>query len=300
MKFLLIGDPHIMERRPICRVDEFMEAQEQKWEFIREKAEYADYVLCPGDLFEDWDASKELVNRSFDLLPDNLIVIPGNHDLPRHNIRKIHKSAMGILWKAGKIRVLIREPLEFSGKNRVTIHPFPWRTSPTSTDYEGVNIALIHYMTWIGKDPYPGIKEISAGRLLRRMKGFDLILSGHNHERFGVDDNKGHRLVNPGSLMRTEATQISHKPCVYFWDSLTKELTKKPIPIEKGVVTRVHLERREEKDERMNVVIRRMKEDFEVGLSFKKNMEEYIRTHRIRKGVLDKIYFSMGGTSERD
>ena len=61
--------------------------------------------------------------------------------------------------------------------------------------------------------------------------------------------------MNPGSIYRMEASQENHKPRVYLWYAETNTVEPVYIPIESGVISREHLETKEERDIRINAFI---------------------------------------------
>jgi len=100
-------------------------------------------------------------------------------------------------------------------------------------------------------------------------------------------------LVNPGSLMRSSADQIDHKPRVYLWWAENNQVEPVYLPVEQDVIDRTHIESQEVKDRRMESYISRMSEDVEIGLSFEENLKSYFAIKRIRKPVQDKAWRAM-------
>ena len=94
--------------------------------------------------------------------------------------------------------------------------------------------------------------------------------------------------------MRMTAIQIGHRPKIYLYKADTNTVEAVYLPIERGVVTRLHIEDKEIRDKRMDAFVSRMTDDFEVALSFENNLEEYFRTNRTKQSVVDKTWEAIG------
>ena len=294
---IITGDMHLRDDQPVCRTDDFLAAQTRKLKWLSElQQEYNCPILDAGDLFHYWKPSPALLRYAINNLPDNMITIPGNHDLPSHSMELYEKSGLAVLQAAGKVEVLIDKP---SGIREALFHPFPWGSeiTPLDTDYirkDIRNIALCHIMTYQGRKPFPGCKDPGAGALLRNTKGYDLIITGHNHTPFIIED-EGRLLVNPGSLMRTTAAQIDHKPRVYLYYAEDNTVEPVFVPIEDNVITREHIDTTEHRDGRIDAFISRLSDEVETGLSFEHNLESYFSKNRIRQGVQDLVWSAVKG-----
>ena len=159
-------------------------------------------------------------------------------------------------------------------------------------NYDGdKEIALCHMM--VIKDQkhklWPDQQAQSAKRLLKKFPCYDLIVSGDNHQSFVVE-YEGRILVNPGSLMRMSANQIDHQPSVYLWYAEENKIERVYLPIEKDVINTFHLEEVKDRNTRIESFINRLKDTEEMGLSFEKNMEEFFKTNRQRKRVVEKVW----------
>lgn len=294
---ILCGDTHLREDTPICRIDDFFAAQTRKLNWLQEiRKEYGCPVLNSGDLFHHWKPSPFLLQYALRNLPDNMIVIPGNHDLPAHSLESYNKCGLGVLEEAGKVDVLTAPTLDKTMS--IGLHPFPWGTSPEpmNTLRKGTvpHVAMIHIFTYVGRSPWPGCTAPGANTLLNKMAGYDLVLSGDNHKPFVIED-KGRLLVNPGSMMRTTSDQAEHKPRVYLWYAEDNSVEPLYFPIEEGVVTRGHIEAVENRDERMEAFIERLDGEFEIGLGFENNLSKFFASNRVRSGVQKAVWSAVKG-----
>ena len=175
-------------------------------------------------------------------------------------------------------------------------------------------VALIHRMTYPGKPPYPGADRDggTAKALMKKMKGFDLIVSGDNHEQFvawaggstiGPDiggvhwpppGNKGTLLVNPGSMMRTSAKQIDHEPAVFLWYADTNTVERVVLPHDPEAVSREHLDRQEAHDERMEAFVEKMAGEVDLDLTFEQNVRRRMDETKVGQPVREIIEEAIG------
>lgn len=293
---IICGDIHLRDDTPQCRTDDFQAAQWRKIDWLAGlQQEHGCPVLDAGDLFHRWKVSSELVVKAFHHLPVEMYTVPGNHELPNHNLSLIEKSGLGVLKVSERIRVLDAGVMARPFPCTAHVHPFPWgfktepllgRKNEAAVDR---NIALCHVMTYTGRNPWPGCTDEEAGAMLKRLKGFDLVITGHNHKPF-VIEHEGRLLVNPGSLMRQAGDQADHRPRVYFWYSETNSVEEVFVPIDEGVVSRVHLAVVEDKEERLEAFVSRLKGDWEIGLSFERNLEEFFNQNRVRTPVKNLVW----------
>jgi hypothetical protein len=61
------------------------------------------------------------------------------------------------------------------------------------------------------------------------------------------------------------------------------------------VITKEHLEIKAERDTRMEAFISRLKEDWNVSLSFEDNLKEFLSSNKLRKSVIALIHKAMDG-----
>lgn len=313
---ILTADWHIRGDRPVCRTDDYMEAQRKKIVFILSLANrYKCPILVAGDVghraiwgdkllnwfIRKYFASVETINSSVEI-----IAICGQHDLPNHRLDKWEEAGLGVLSKSLENFTVMREGFCKSRLARNEIFKdtkllsFPYSTK---IDHDYINdhpdapqkrITLIHQMVIKSqKDKlWPDQQANSAEKMLKKFPCYDLIVSGDNHQSFAVE-YEGRWLVNPGSLMRMTANQIDHRPSVYLWYAEDNSIERVYLPIEKDVISREHIEVAEQRNSRIESFVNRLKETEELGLSYEKNMEEFLKTNRTRKRIIEKIWESM-------
>lgn len=282
---ILMGDVHLREDQPICRTDDVWAAQWRKIDFISDlQKKHGCPVLCSGDLFDYWKPSPNLLTWASEHLPDQFYSIYGQHDLPQHNMELAHKSGLYNLWKNRKLFIL---PECHFGQTPTSEPPYPY----CFPEFEK-RILVWHQMVYQGKLPWPGCTDPMAAKLLRKYPQYSLICTGDNHKPF-VEEHQGRILVNVGSMMRTTADQIDYRPAVWLWYAETNTVEKVYLPIEDNVISREHLEIKEQRDNRMNAFIEKMDDSWEAGLSFEQNLEEFKKTNKVKKSIMNIIYQSL-------
>lgn len=289
MKAILIADIHLREDQPECRTDDYFSAQEEKVDWLADLAERLDApVIAAGDIFDKWKQSPFLLGWALDHMPF-IHAIPGQHDLPQHRLGAMRKSALYVLEAGQGANPLDSERSELLG-GALRCFGAGWGQDPEEPPPgSGETILLaLHRMVWTGRRPWPGCEAPSAVALLKRFLWADIILTGDNHLPFLIE-SQGRFLVNPGSMMRMTAAQVDHQPRVYIWDSETGKITPEYFPIRKGVVSREHIERAQERDERVEAYVEKLLSEVEIGLSFENNLTEFYRTNRTRRSVREAI-----------
>jgi len=282
---IVIGsDLHLRDDVPACRKDDYFEAQRKKLEYIRNLCDSLSApLIVAGDIFDAWKSSPYLISFAIQNLPLSTYVIPGQHDLPQHNLQLFSRSALFVLCKARRVKLLGRKGCEISS---TWIHGFgygsggeAWKVKPV----KGVRrVGVFHFLTFYKeKPPIPRIQ--SAQSVLRRYKGFDLIVVGDNHESYMVEEG-GRIILSPGAMMRMAKNEEERKPHVYVWDVKENSIERKDLPIEKDVMSERHKEKAQHKVE-IEAFIERLKTGGEIKNSFERNLEKFFKKN---KGEVDK------------
>ena len=280
---ILMSDPHLRLSIPVCRTEEeFLKAQWDKLQFIKNlQRKHECPVFCGGDLFHHWKPSPELLSKTMEYLPANFHTIYGQHDLPQHSLPDQDKSGIFTLKTAKALKLL-------SG-----VH---WGETPKGISYEirckddkQRWVLVWHKMNYQGKLPWPGCTDPRAGKLLRKYPDYDLILTGDNHLPF-VEEYENRILVNPGSMMRQNADQIDFRPRVYLYYAEENRVEPVYLPIEDGVVSHDHIERDAERSDRIDAFISKLDGEWQAGLSFESNLEEFFKNIKVRKQTKEIIY----------
>jgi predicted phosphodiesterase len=285
---ILTADWHLREDTPVCWIGDFDEEQWNSVLFVnRLQAQYDCPVIHAGDLFNHWKPSPYLLTRTIKYLPKRFYTIYGQHDLPQHNLDLAIKSGINTLEQAGVLKIMAgchfgQEPPK---------EPNNWTLLPMIGS-KPISILVWHHLTYI-TPPFPGATGGNAISILMKYSQFDLIVTGDNHQSFSTGSNIANILVNPGSLTRQTADQIDFQPRVALWYAEDNKIVWINIPIAKDVISREHIEKVEQRDARIDAFVSSFKEDYEVGLSFEQNLEEFFNKNNVRDSVKQIIYESI-------
>ena len=299
---ILSADWHIRSDVSENRIDDFLREQERKIDFILDMSnKYCCPIVVAGDIgdkskWENWLLEKYI--KKFKAHSQNILVLPGQHDLPNHRLDKLSESGLGVLAASKAIIKLTR--LNLLGSVASWLSPFPFGKElcpigiikEKNSQYK--NIAVTHQLIsqsrlWEGQENF-----VSAKSLLKKFPEYDLIVSGDNHQSF-IEKYEGRLLVNPGSIMRSTIAQINHKPKVYLWSAEDNEVKAIEIPIRsaKKVFDLFVMKKQDKRDERMSAFVESLKFDCEFKMSFKDNLDKFLNENKVEQGIKNKIFMSL-------
>ena len=282
---ILCSDMHLREDIPKCWTGDFQKEQWTDVNFISDlQIKYDCPVIHAGDLFHHWKPSPWLLSMAVLYLPAKFYTIYGQHDLPQHNFELRNKSGIYTLEKAGALKVLNYG--HYGSKNLMEGVQDGWAIS--SQDGWSRLMYVWHHMTYISK-PFPGATGGMAEGILRKYPQYDLIVTGDNHQSFTVE-YEGRRLVNPGNLTRQTADQADYKPRVALWYAEDNTIEWVYLPIQEGVISREHIEVKEQRDKRIEAFVSQLNNEWEIGLSFEKNLEKFKEVNKVDNDTMNIIY----------
>lgn len=303
---LCIGDLHATNKQPKCRVDDFQATQKDKFSWLRSlwAAKLQPLVLQPGDLFDRWDSPPEVINMVLDLLPP-MHTLPGNPGKHNHGLisdpELIKRDAIYTvaLAKLGWVVAGVNDALmsEYLTPG-IIIHVYacPWGEEPYAprkikSDVTTRNVLITHHLLTPGPAAYGADNALEY---LKKHQGYDLILTGHNHEQFVVE-HKGRYLVNPGSFTRQTAAE-THEPKVYTWYAESNTIEAIPVPINPTAVSRQHIPggTGKENNPALDAFIELLDskpEDPEGDIVFKEVVATFIKQHgrELKAGIVERL-----------
>lgn len=275
---ILCSDIHLRNDIPVCRTDNFIQAMWTKIDIISElQKENECPILHAGDLFNHWKPEPWLLSQASKHIPNQFFSIYGQHDLPLHNLDLAQKSGLYNLQVNKKLSILK--------------YGHFGQSLQKSFEIKGRSIAVWHHMVWTKQRPWPGCKDPSALRILQS-SNFDLILTGDNHESFTVKYEEK-LLVNPGSLMRTRADQINHKPCVFLYYAQNNTVKPYYFIVNPNDISRKHITAINSRDKRIEAFLGRLNKDWIVELSFEQNIKNFVEKNKININVQNIIWKSL-------
>ena len=194
--------------------------------------------IFAGDMFDDgWRERKcppELINFVIRTFPPRTYGVPGQHDLPHHDLSAIWKSAYWTVKEAGKIHNLRAGlpvypgtvPTYPSASSPLVLYGFPWgaplkdytdRRDPRNAT-RTVHVAVCHKHVWRkGDGDYRGAdKNNMVSVTAKALTGYDVGVFGDNHAGFlSKSQKKGQpTILNCGTFMRRRVDEKNYVPQV--------------------------------------------------------------------------------------
>lgn len=280
MKLIITADWHLRASRPRCRVDEDWYATQRK--AVRQVLNIAVAKKCSvaivGDIFNsNADTSFQCIQIVQDfaqeLKKNNLscYILAGNHDLPYHSSENIEKSAVGILFNSDNIFPI--QYLDESGK----------QVSASNFDGEVKNVRYVfrHILCFPDvKSLPPNVDAITAKELLAETPKAEWVFTGDYHHNFHYEKN-GRNVVNPGCLLRQASDMKDYACGVYYVD--TDEAVAQFIPIidNEQFVDDSYILKQEERTERIESFVEKLRNTKNVSLDFVDNVRKAIAGNKL-------------------
>ena len=111
--------------------------------------------------------------------------VPGQHDLPYHNLAEVRRSSYQTLEFLNKIETICRGGMVVDG---MWIQGFPYGSeiTPCAEDAEGfLKIAVAHKYVWYAKSRHAMVtKDQHISELEKNLEGYDVAVFGDNHIPF--------------------------------------------------------------------------------------------------------------------
>lgn len=290
---ICVADWHLRDTVPRCRTDDFLWAQRVKLIWLEAlRAKYGCRIVSAGDVFQVWKSSPFIINQVLRYFPKDVVSVAGQHDLPGHNFNRVDESAYWSLVCSDKMTDI--SDGEIYEDDFFDIWGFPWNAPLKKVDKtDRIKVALMHKMVYKGRKPFP---EATGGvqAIMKKLEGFDLIVSGDNHLPFTFKNAEGQLLINCGSVTRQDADQAKFRPRVYLWYADTNTAEPVYFPIVDGVVSRAHIEEPKKREERINSFVEKLQSGtVDTMDAFEVNLDKYNAKNHIKKRVISKIKEAM-------
>jgi len=214
-RFICMSDCHIRDKTPVCRKDNIKLVTKRKLSFIVDIAnKYNAHIISGGDFFDYAHTSYELLSYIIPIflrLKKKFFTVYGQHDLRYHSMKSLANTPLNVLLLAIGGVFLKDTPYSLGD---IDLYGMNWGESQfPSLDSSKFNILSTHRMVINDSTLWDGQEDFIEGNNLLRLTDFDMIISGDNHQSF-VNKFKHKLLINSGSLLRLNKSQIDHKPRV--------------------------------------------------------------------------------------
>jgi hypothetical protein len=222
---ILVSDVHLSHKPPPARAAEpdWYAAMKRPLDQIAKLAdEHKCCVVYAGDIFDDgWRAARvppELINFAIANLPPGYAV-PGQHDLPHHNLDEIGRSAYWTLCEAKILWTLDYLRPAYNEQARLWLYGYPWnrkvKPRPCVAEEPGdLHLAVVHAYIWQKDASYVNAApDKSIGAYAERLVGFDAAVFGDNHIGFRRRSGKCN-VINCGGLMPRKSDERKYRPTI--------------------------------------------------------------------------------------
>lgn len=218
---VFFGDSHIKLHPPRARRNEpdwlaYIAKMLKQVEALASR--YNVPIIHTGDVFDHWRVEPELLTFCMRYMPE-MYAIPGQHDMPLHNIDMIHRSAFWTMVAAGKIIPMITPGKLVDVSTDLVVFPFPFGTEitprkPVDAIRGRKCVAVSHKYFWIEGHSYKDAPESNeAGAFGDVLKTYDAAFFGDNHKGFltKIGDTS---VMNCGSSIRKNIDEVDYRPRV--------------------------------------------------------------------------------------
>ena len=241
MKIGALPDLHLRATAPTNRIDEYYKTQFGKLKYCLDYfVKKGVLVVCmPGDVFNNYGKDpyyllKDFINllRTYESddyahdLPFRIFMVFGQHDLRFHDIFNYNTPAQ-ILLSSGLVDLLGPIPIH---DREVSFYGASWGM-PVPKPKGKFNVLVCHKMIIHKEKVWGGQEDYARARAFLRSSGFDLIISGDNHQQIVTRSGSGAMLFNCGSLCRMRIDQESLQPNFAIYDTETGEWENPTIPV---------------------------------------------------------------------
>ena len=256
VKLALVSDAHLTFKKFIARKDNAVNAGLRKFnEVLNWCEENEASLVIAGDLF-DKPRSWFMLAQTMDMIRKSgvsIFAVYGQHDIYFRSKDTIDRTNLGILRKAGLVKILSDIPVEVPttrGKRGLQVRIYGASygeeiPEPIETEQASIyNMLVVHAPIYSGS--INKVETLNALSFLKKHP-YDLIHCGDIHRRFEVETNQS-ILLNPGPLLRKTAEEynFTHKPGFFDmtfysgseWEYKFVEVEHKPAS---EVLTRSHL-----------------------------------------------------------
>ena len=286
MKLIVTADWHIRATRPRCRIDEdWMQTQRKALQqLVKIAKEKEAPVFVVGDLFNsNSDTTFEciqMVQQTADQLGE-LYVLAGNHDLPYHSSENIEKSAIGVLLNSQNI---------FSIKNYMEHLLYDFSASNfDEEDNKAAEIVFKHVLCFPDvKSLPPNVDALTAKDLLSEFKNAQWIFTGDYHHNFHYEKN-GRHVINPGCLLRQASDFKDYECGVYYVDTENEIVEFIPIIDNEQFIDDSYILKQEEREERIEKFVDKLKDTKNVSLDFIDNVHKAIAANKLSEEMINML-----------
>lgn len=169
-------------------------------------------LIIAGDLFDIPKPSPGLIRFAWELLPDRVYAVAGQHDLPNHSLEELDESGLGLLVTGGRVTMLDHNPTKIQGG--VQLFGVSWKRPVISGFSSMRSVAVIHRYCWKEGHSFPGCPpddHIDMQTHELEKLGYTSACFGDNHKGFSYAN-----WVNCGIAIPRNADFKEYVPHYYY------------------------------------------------------------------------------------
>lgn len=282
MRMIISADLHLREDRPRCRIDD-------DWVETQKKALNQLVDICinnkcnlfiVGDIFHRHSEFRMVIYiqevakklKNFNL---SIYYLCGNHDNLYHSSLNTHKSAIGLLKNSENCFYIKDYSDEFSAPN-------------FDEERNSMPYMFIHTLTIPSKDKPDFIQCETPESLLEKYPTAKWIFTGDYHKNFVYEKN-GRYVINPGCLIRQVSDMKDYQCGAYLVDTEMEQIEFIPIIDNEELVNDEYIIRENEREERIESFVNKLKDVESVSLDFIDNVEKALLVNKIDGKLKDCV-----------
>ena len=294
MKMIISEDLHLREDKPRCRIDsDWIQTQENALNQLAEIciARNADLFLT-GDIFHRATEYRMVIyiQRLAEKLSKSglsIYYLCGNHDMLYHSSSNLDKSAIGLLrnsFNCFSIKDYF-DKLDFNSGEKVLFSA----GSFDEKDYVNAKFVFKHVLVFPDvKSIPPNCDAITAKELLEEFPKAEWIFTGDYHHNFHYEKN-GRHVINSGCLLR-QASDFKDYQCGVFYVDTEKNICEFiPIIDSEQLIDDSYILQENEREDRINSFVQKLKETENVSLDFLANVELALRSNKLESDLKEVI-----------
>lgn len=286
MRMAISADLHLREDRPRCRKDEDWNKTQE--EALNQLCRFCVKNNCDlflvGDIFHRALEFRMVVYiqkvavklSKFGL---HLYYLWGNHDCLYHRGINFHKSAIGLLENS-----INCFPIKdyFENKNIICS-----ASNFDEEDNKDAEIVFKHTLVFPDeKSIPPNVDAPIAKDLLSEFPNAKYIFTGDYHHNFHYEKN-GRHVINPGCLLRQASDMKDYQCGVYCVDTEDETVEFIPIIDNEEFVDDSYILKQEEREQRIEDFVDKLKDTKNVSLDFVDNVQKAIKANNLDDNMIN-------------
>lgn len=194
-----LGDPHLTNRAPRSRVDDYGETCRRKFAYVCEQAAEENAILIlAGDVFHTPVQVTSFVNSVIKVVKKSRVrayTLAGNHDVVNYNFSKVLDTSIGSLIVSGTVPLLKRLKI---GKWQIVSHNYMEELTAIETTKDHPYLFVVSHSFYETSHA----DKMNVEKWEVEESPASILCLGHDHTQYPVLEVNGTYVVRPGSMTR--------------------------------------------------------------------------------------------------